>query len=739
MSSFLAQFGEVFDLYDDMMSGEISCEALAKMYGKLRPPGIRLAQVHAGIETVYGKGMGDALEKQDFEEGLTELDRRYFLLQDLVWEYEILCRPDGLITENDAKLLFTATHEHNFSLVKYDQWLKNRRVRGTGVPFNEIDVLLCNKPTPDEIIATLPTIPRERTVIEPLGRSATTMITDRTKSHDRKKKVEKLGYLKKLQELKNKRSQNIKRRKSIEDGYKKSEEEKKLEEEERKRREEEEERRRLEEEKRREEERARLELLHKEAAEKQRLKDLEVEAEAVRMQEEAMKKAVDEEMRRQMNEEERRKREAEDAELQKQREEEERKRKEQEAEEDRKRQEQEAEEERLRKEKEDEEDRKRKAEEEEEEKIRQKEAEALAAVEAERLAQEELAKITDKAERDVMNSKQEEEKALQAIKDAEAALEAAKMADDMEAIEEAQRMKREADERARTAKMIKRLKEAIQKRDLRELEDTIRDAKKKKVKGVEEPLAEAEELVNLLYAQRQLENACLDRSIDDIEIAIEKIKSVKTSLKKYRIKSGFDTILAKELIDAEYLLKRLKRLEFLKRQIMELKQQTIAEIKSYSQPPPVVKFVMTATFLILGHTAKEIKQWPQLVVLMGKTGKASLKRRVQSYEPDTMAWDVAQACSEILAGMDTGSVADVSAGAAAFYIWCDGMVTERLTLPEVITKELQDQRRASIKREESNKNLTKGRTVEVLSRRSRSRDRMEAPKNKIIPDRTRCF
>ena len=108
-------------------------------------------------------------------------------------------------------------------------------------------------------------------------------------------------------------------------------------------------------------------------------------------------------------------------------------------------------------------------------------SEALAAVEAERQAQEELAKITDKAERDVMNSKQEEEKALQAIKDAEAALEAAKMADDMEAIEEAQRMKKEADERARTAKMVKRLQEAIQKRDLRELEDTIRDAKKKKV------------------------------------------------------------------------------------------------------------------------------------------------------------------------------------------------------------------------------------------------------------------
>ncbi|KAL5261344.1 hypothetical protein ACHWQZ_G007143 [Mnemiopsis leidyi] len=639
--------------------------------------------------------MGDALERQDFQEGLEELERRYFLLQDLIWEYKILCRPDGLISEADAKLLFTATHEQNFSQLKYDTWLKNRKVRGSGVAFSEIDVLLCNKPTPDEIIATLPTLPREKTQLEPLSRSATTMITDKTKSHDRRKKVEKLGYLKKLQELKAKRSQNIKRRKSIEDGYKKSEEEKKLEEEERRRREEEEERRRLEEEKRREEERAKLEALQKEAAEKQRLKDLEAEAEATRMKEEAEKQRL-------MDEQERKKREAEELELQKQREEEER----------------------LRKEKEEEEEKKRIAEEEEAERRRQKEAEEAAAAEAERLAQEELAKISDKAERDLQQSKLDEEKAMQAIKEAQDALEAAKLANDMAAIEEAQRLKKEADERARTTKMIKRLKEAIQKRDLRELEDTIRDAKKKKVKGVEEPLAEAEELVNLIYAQRQLENACLDRSIDDIEIAIEKIKS-----------GGFEVILAKEVNDAEILLKRLKRLEFLKRQVMELKQQTIAELKSYSQPPPVVKFVMTATFLILGHSAKEIKLWPQLVVLMGKTGKDSLKRRVQSYEPDTMPWDVAEACQEILAGMDTGSVADVSAGAAAFYIWCDGMVSERLTLPQVITKELQDQRRASIKREESNKNLTKGRTVEVLSRRSRSRDRMDAPKNKIIPDR----
>ena len=45
MSSFIAQHGDIFDLYDDMMVGEISCEAFSEMYEKLRPPGIRLAQV----------------------------------------------------------------------------------------------------------------------------------------------------------------------------------------------------------------------------------------------------------------------------------------------------------------------------------------------------------------------------------------------------------------------------------------------------------------------------------------------------------------------------------------------------------------------------------------------------------------------------------------------------------------------------------------------------------------------
>ena len=45
MENFQRTFGGVFDLYDDMLSGELSSEALFRLYKDLRPPGVRLAQV----------------------------------------------------------------------------------------------------------------------------------------------------------------------------------------------------------------------------------------------------------------------------------------------------------------------------------------------------------------------------------------------------------------------------------------------------------------------------------------------------------------------------------------------------------------------------------------------------------------------------------------------------------------------------------------------------------------------
>ena len=52
---------------------------------------------------------------------------------------------------------------------------------------------------------------------------------------------------------------------------------------------------------------------------------------------------------------------------------------------------------------------------------------------------------------------------------------------------------------------------------------------------------------------------------------------------------------------------QLKALERMRAKIEELKQPTIAEIKSYSDPPASVGDVMKATFLLLGESYNDLQ------------------------------------------------------------------------------------------------------------------------------------
>lgn len=93
-----------------------------------------------------------------------------------------------------------------------------------------------------------------------------------------------------------------------------------------------------------------------------------------------------------------------------------------------------------------------------------------------------------------------------------------------------------------------------------------------------------------------LKHAMTKRELEELEKAINAVK-----------KNGLEVPLAKELGEANKLLTRLKRLERIRHEILELKQATVAEIRSYQNPPQVVHRVMTATFLLLGHQEKETK------------------------------------------------------------------------------------------------------------------------------------
>ena len=94
----------------------------------------------------------------------------------------------------------------------------------------------------------------------------------------------------------------------------------------------------------------------------------------------------------------------------------------------------------------------------------------------------------------------------------------------------------------------------------------------------------------------ELNSAMENRNLPQLEKAITFAK-----------KNGFEVTLSRELVEAHKALLQLRRLERIRAEILELKQSTVAEIRSYQNPPEIVHIVMTATFLLLHHKEKETK------------------------------------------------------------------------------------------------------------------------------------
>ncbi|XP_060077748.1 trichohyalin-like [Ylistrum balloti] len=236
--------------------------------------------------------------------------------------------------------------------------------------------------------------------------------------------------------------------------------------------------------------------------------------------------------------------------------------------------------------------------------------------------------------------------------------------------EERERLKKRHRE-LRDRKMRYNLKVAIKSRDKYQLEYNITEFKKEKVEDVDMDLIKAEKLLKELTSRDGLKRAMTKREIEDLEKAIQTVK-----------KHGFEVQLAKELAEANQLLVRLRRLERIRHEILELKQSTVAEIRSYQTPPLLVHTIMTATFLLLGHKEKETKDWKAVQALVGKTGKESLKRRCVECKPEAIPIAAAKRAKTLLNKFELDEVRDVSAGAATFYVFSTTMIEEALDLDE---------------------------------------------------------
>ncbi|KAL3862549.1 hypothetical protein ACJMK2_008509 [Sinanodonta woodiana] len=121
------------------------------------------------------------------------------------------------------------------------------------------------------------------------------------------------------------------------------------------------------------------------------------------------------------------------------------------------------------------------------------------------------------------------------------------------------------------------------------------------------------------------------------------------------IEKGYMAELGVEIAEAKESIDRLKRLQKLMQGVHK---------------------VMKATLLLLGNYEEETKDWKNVQTLIGKTGKMSLKKRVTELDIESLQLDIALGSKQILEGTKFETIFVTSAGAAAFFNWTTGIISE---------------------------------------------------------------
>ncbi|CAF1215295.1 unnamed protein product [Adineta steineri] len=178
-------------------------------------------------------------------------------------------------------------------------------------------------------------------------------------------------------------------------------------------------------------------------------------------------------------------------------------------------------------------------------------------------------------------------------------------------------------------------------------------------------------IVNYEKIREDLLLAIDERTIPALEEAIQQVKD-----------HDYIQPLKYECERALELLNRLMKIEHMKIRVLRLNPSTIAELHSYTKPPDEVLTVMRATFLLLGHSEREIQDWPQIQSLLGRFGRESIRRRCYELNPLAIPVDKAHEAKDILRNYDLLRVTEISVGLSAFFNWSMTMVEEREKLLE---------------------------------------------------------
>ncbi|KAK3588378.1 hypothetical protein CHS0354_018179 [Potamilus streckersoni] len=138
--------------------------------------------------------------------------------------------------------------------------------------------------------------------------------------------------------------------------------------------------------------------------------------------------------------------------------------------------------------------------------------------------------------------------------------------------------------------------------------------------------------------------------------------------------SKFQPELTEDIRQAEDMKEKLGKLHGYLHPIAKMKPKTIQEIRTYKHPKPVTKDVMTATYILLGEKKNGLEDWTNIQVLMARTGKDGLQKRILDRRPEDVNEKDVEVADVILEPHNINEAREASAGTAAFYRWAKGFL-----------------------------------------------------------------
>ncbi|CAG2204786.1 unnamed protein product [Mytilus edulis] len=166
---------------------------------------------------------------------------------------------------------------------------------------------------------------------------------------------------------------------------------------------------------------------------------------------------------------------------------------------------------------------------------------------------------------------------------------------------------------------------------------------------------------DFLKIRKDLTDATVRRHYGTLDTAIKKARE-----SKYEAKLKNTTKKAEEVRNEVY--------STWIHEILDMKPSTVAEVKTYKNPPSAIFDTMKAVYLLLGESADMLKSWEDIHSVLSTIGNDSLLQRIKTFQTSQLREHALEEAQKLTEQHDLPSIKSKSPAAGTFYVWVRDLV-----------------------------------------------------------------